>query len=183
MIITKKKKKKKSYKNTENAKDLSHVYMKTCSRQREDTGLTRLQSHSSSFEAFSCTIDDFQWFNNDGRTSPAAGGARPEAAPEPGETAHLAQKDAGSLLFRAGGGLGGTAAAGGAGTGRTAAPGPGGNQAARDRGKKTEQRGGTPGLQQRRLHRINLRWLSGGRAAAPGPGARTPPGRWEAGSV
>lgn len=78
------------------------------------------------------------------------GGARPEAAPEPGETAHLAQKDAGSLLFGAGGGLGGPA--GGAGTGRT-----GGNKAARDRGKITERRGGTPGLQQRRLHRISLR--------------------------
>lgn len=60
-------------------------------------------------------------------------GARPEAAPEPGETAHLAQKDAGSLLFRAGGGLGGPAR--GAGTGRAASPGPG--------GKGPEQRGGT----------------------------------------
>lgn len=48
--------------------------MKTRSHQREDTGLTRLQSHSSSFEAFSFTIDYFQWFNNDGRTSPVAGG-------------------------------------------------------------------------------------------------------------
>lgn len=85
-------------------------------------------------------------------------GSRPEAAPEPGETAHLAQKDAGSLLFRAGGGLGGPAAARGAGTGRRANPGPGSNKAARDRGKKTEQRGGTPGLQQRCLHRISLRW-------------------------
>lgn len=47
--------------------------MKTRSRQREDTGLTRLQSHSSSFEALSFTIDDFQWFNN-GRTSPVARG-------------------------------------------------------------------------------------------------------------
>lgn len=54
--------------------------------------------------------------------------ARPEAAPEPGKTAHLAQKDAGSLLFRAGGDFGGPAAAGGAGTGRTATLGPGGQQ-------------------------------------------------------
>lgn len=83
-----------------------------------------------------------------------AGGARPEAAPEPGETAHFAQKDAGSLL-------------GGAGAART--PGPGGNGAARDRGKKTERRGGTPGLQQRRLHRISPRRPGGERAAAPEP--------------
>lgn len=68
----KNKKQKENHKNTENGK--AHVYVKTRSHQREDTGLTRLQSHSSSFEAFSCTIDDFQWFNNHGRTSPAAGG-------------------------------------------------------------------------------------------------------------
>lgn len=84
---------------------------------------------------------------------------------------------AGSLLLRAGGGLGGPA--GGAGTCRTATPGPGGNQAAPDRGKGTEQRGGTPGLQQRCLHRISLRWQGRGRPAAPGPGARSPPERWE----
>lgn len=60
------------------------MYAKTRSHQREDTGLTRLQSHISSFEAFSCTIDEFQWFNNDGRSSPVAGGAQPEAAPAAG---------------------------------------------------------------------------------------------------
>lgn len=103
--------------------------MKTRSHQREDTGLRRLQSHSSSFEAFSCTIDEF-FKGLIATVGPPQRpeGARPEAAPEPGETAHLAQKDAGSPLSRAGGGLGGPAAAGAAG------PGDSGSRARRQQG-------------------------------------------------
>lgn len=111
------------------------------------------------------------------------GEARPEAAPEPGETAHLAQKNVGSLLFRAGGGLGGPATAGG---GRERAgqrpPGPAGNKAARDSGKNTEQRGRTPGAIAAPFAQDQPALARRGPTRTTGLGTRAPPGRWEQGA-
>lgn len=89
----------------------------TCTRKtaaiggkREETGLTRLQNHSSLLKVFSCVINGFQRFNNEGPTSPMASGSlarrRSCLRASSQERQRTSHKRSQSLLFYAGGGLG-----------------------------------------------------------------------------
>lgn len=157
--------------------------MKTLNHQREDTGLTRLQSHSSSFEAFSCTIDEFQWFKKRRPDLPSGQGRpgpRQLLSRERPRTSHkrtwgpssFGREEASEARPRPGG--------------RERAgqrpPGPAGNKAARDSGKNTEQRGRTPGAIAAPFAQDQPALAGRGPTRTTGLGTRAPPGRWEQGA-